>query len=428
MKSGLSFLIAALRCEINELEQLARTSELVGTIGRLVHALQRERGLTNVLLASGGTRFAAERQAQIAVCLELEEAVRQGFDQLEADASRVGNGTRLFSRIAWVLPGLDALPDLRQRIGALGVPPADATNAFVKLVAGLLAVVFEAADGATDPEISRLLVAMFNFMQGKEFAGQERACGAAAFTSGRNDSARQQQWLHLIESQERCFQVFVDFSSAELGARWLASQPAARLAELERLRRIACAAPAGVALDPELSRTWFDCCTHRIDSMKTVEESLAAELRERCDTKTAHARAELQGHEDLLAQLQQEGGSESTAFFDVIPPDSATTSPTALGTGSPYGRQLERSILEMVQEQSQRLQAMSDELDTVRATLNERKLVERAKGLLMAHRRLSEEEAHKMLRQTAMSQNRRVVDVAESVLSMAEYLPIGKQN
>ena len=83
---------------------------------------------------------------------------------------------------------------------------------------------FEAADGATDPEISRLLVAMFNFMQGKEFAGQERACGAAAFASGRNDSARQQQWLHLIESQERCFQVFTEFSGTGAG-RALARQP-----------------------------------------------------------------------------------------------------------------------------------------------------------------------------------------------------------
>ena len=91
----------------------------------------------------------------------------------------------------------------------------------------------------------------------------------------------------------------------------------------------------------------------------------------------------------------------------------------------PYGRQLERSILDMVQEQSRRLQSMSDELATARAALNERKLVERAKGLLMAHRHLSEEEAHKMLRQTAMNQNRRLVDVAESVLSMADFLPSG---
>ena len=424
MKSGLSFLIAALRCEIDELEQLARTSELVATIGRLVHALQRERGLSNVLLASGGSRYAAERRAQIAVCQALETAVRDGFDQLENDAARIGNGARLFSRIAWVLPGLDALPDLRRRVDGLEMSAADATSAFVKLVAGLLAVVFEAADGATDPEISRLLVALFNFMQGKEFAGQERACGAAAFASGHNDSARQQQWLHLIESQERCFQVFVEFSSPDLGVQWLASQPAARMAELERLRRVACAAPAGVPLDPELSPIWFDCCTSRIDAMQRIEEELAADLRASCENKTTQARAELNAHDALLAQLRSDARAEASVFFDVIPPENSARGKPALNAGAPYGRQLERSILEMVQEQSLRLQAMSDELDTVRATLNERKLVERAKGLLMAHRRLSEEEAHKMLRQTAMNQNRRLIDVAESVLSMAEYLPV----
>ena len=77
----------------------------------------------------------------------------------------------------------------------------------------------------------------------------------------------------------------------------------------------------------------------------------------------------------------------------------------------------------MVQEQSARIQAMSNELDTVRATLNERKVVERAKGLLMAHRQLTEEEAYKALRQMAMNQNRRLLEVAEAVLTMADVLP-----
>ncbi len=425
MKSGLSFLVAALRCEIDALDQLGRTSALVGDIGRLVHALQRERGISNVLLASGGLRFVTERSEQIEQSLRVEQAVRASFDQLEAQAGRVGNGARLFSRIAWVLPGLDALPALRHRIGLMQIGAPEATAALVKLVAGLLAVVFEAADGATDPEISRLLVAMFNFMQGKEFAGQERACGAAAFASGRNDSDRQQQWLHLIESQERCFQVFAEFSGGDLVALWQASLPAAQAAEQERLRRIACAAPAGVALDTELSHAWFDCCTRRIDAMQAVEERLAADLRRICEQKTAQARTELQAHEALLAALALETGAPAAGFFDEKPAPDAPGHPQALGAAAPYGRQLERSILEMVQEQAHRLQAMSDELETVRAALNERKLVERAKGLLMAHRGLGEEEAHKMLRQTAMNQNRRLVDVAESVLAMAEYLPRG---
>lgn len=424
MKSGLSFLVSALRCEIDELDQLARTSELVATIGRLVHALQRERGISNVLLASNGERFAAQRDVQILECLRTEEAVRLALDRLDAEGRRIGNGARLFSRIAWVLPGLDALPELRRRIGAMEIDAGASTAAFVKLIAGLLAVVFEAADGATDPEVSRRLVALFNFMQGKEFAGQERACGAAAFTSGHNDRARQQLWLHLIASQEHCFELFTEFSDPGLGEVWRSIQPAAQVAEQERLRRIACAAPAGVALDTNLSQSWFDCCTRRIDAMQSIEERLAADLRRICEQQTARARTELQAHEALLAQLAGAADAPATAFLD--DPAAPAVSATSPAGAAPYGRQLERSILDMVQDQSRRLQAMGDELDTVRAALNERKLVERAKGLLMAHRQLTEEEAHKMLRQTAMNQNRRLIDVAESVLSMAEYLPQNK--
>jgi AmiR/NasT family two-component response regulator len=76
----------------------------------------------------------------------------------------------------------------------------------------------------------------------------------------------------------------------------------------------------------------------------------------------------------------------------------------------------------MLQQQSRRLQAVGDELESVRVTLSERKVVERAKGLLMSTRQLSEDEAYKLLRQTAMNQHRKLNEVAASVLAMAEFL------
>jgi hypothetical protein len=226
----------------------------------------------------------------------------------------------------------------------------------------------------------------------------------------RSDEAQRLQWLHLIESQERCFQVFADFSGETVLALWRNSQPDAEVAELERIRRRgAASAPA----DVPLSQAWFDCCTRRIDAMKIVEDRLAADLRALSERKTAQARSELQEYRQLLDTLAPQAGA---LFFDDADAQSAAP--------AQFGRHLERSVLDMVQEQSHRLQAMSDELETVRASLNERKIVERAKGLLMAHRRLSEEDAHKMLRQTAMNQKRRLVDVAESMLAMADYLPM----
>jgi hypothetical protein len=329
--------------------------------------------------------------------------VRAQLEALEIDAHRVRNGSRLFSRIAVVLHGLDGLPALRARVARQTLPGRDATAAYVKLVAGLLAVVFEAADSATDPQVSRTLVAMFNFMQGKELAGQERALGAGVFAAGYIDASGQQQWRHLVESQQACFQVFTDFADADVLRADQASRDPATLAEVERLRRIGCSTRR--ELDPNLSQAWYDWATRRIDAMRAVEDVLAQHLRELCDARIAQARSELRDQRAMLDALAMQAESTGSAG------------------AAPYGPHLERSVLAMLQQQSLRLQEMSDELESVRTSLTERKTVERAKGLLMAHRQMTEDDAYKALRQMAMNQNRRIVDVAEAVLSLADVLP-----
>jgi hypothetical protein len=401
MKSASSFLLAARQREIAELEELARTSELVGVTGRFVHALQRERGICNIFLSSHGSRFATQRLRQVDECEQVEREVREQLDALETDAQHVRNGSRLFSRVAVVLHALDGLPALRARIARQALSARDATAAYVKLVNGLLAVVFEAADSASDPKVSRALVAMFHFMQGKELAGQERALGAGVFAAGYIDASGQQQWRHLIESQQACFQVFADFAETEAQRADQASRDPAALAELERLRRIGCSTRR--ELDPNLSQAWYEWATRRIDAMRGVEDVLARHLRELCEARIAQARSELRDQRAML--------------------DALASEPAA--SGATFGPQLERSVLAMVQEQSRRLQEMGDELDAVRTSLNERKVIERAKGLLMAHRQMTEDDAYKALRQMAMNQNRRIVDVAEAVLSLAEVLPGG---
>lgn len=398
MKTGSDFLLAARLCEIADLEQLGRTAELVADIARLIHALQRERGISNIFLSSHGTRFAAEREEQVHGCVAAEGEVRARLETLDTATAGSRNGARLFSQVAVVLHALQGLPELRQRISRQAPSAGEATAAFNKLVSGLLSVVFEAADTATDPQVSRALVAMFHFMQGKEFAGQERALGARVFAAGHVDHAGQQHWRHLIESQHGCFQVFCDFSGPEVRRVHQGSQEAAAAAEIERLRRIGCT--IGGDLDPNLSHEWYRWCTRRIDAMKVVEDLLELQLAQLCGRRIEQARAELR---------DQRAGLDALAGAETAPPA--------------FGPHLERSLLSMVQEQSRRLQAMAGELDSVRATLQERKLVERAKGLLMAHRQMSEDEAYKALRQMAMNQGKRLVDVAQAVLSLADVLP-----
>jgi len=419
--------MAAKRCEIAGLRQLALTSELVGAVAQLVHALQRERGLSNLYLGSQGLHWANERSEQVAQSQLFQTAVQACFDQMDTEAAQSGHRARLFGRIAYALQGLTALPLLRERVQTQAWNVTQTTNAYIRLISALLAVVFEAADSAWDPGISRHLVALFNFMQGKEFAGQERATGSALFAAGRAHVDGQQRLLHLIESQERCLQVFADFSSDELQQLWTQAQRPDLMASLERLRRILCTTQDGAPLDAGTSQTWFDACTRRIDSMKSVEDALAAELLSLCAKRVRAAEQDLTAFERLRTAVASPADGDNLArdadFFQDAP-EQTPSLPVTLGQpGQPYGPQVERSILELVREQSQRLQLMGDELDTVRASLNERKTIERAKGLLMAHRHLSEEAAHKTMRQMAMNQNRRLIEVAEAVLSMAEVLP-----
>lgn len=311
------------------------------------------------------------------------------------------------------------MPRLRLEVEGLRAPPASLTAAYTRLIASLLAVVFEAADTATDLALSRRLVALFHLMQGKELAGQERATGSAMLATGRADGDAQQRLLHLIESQDRCLQVFETFADEEILALWQASRSAPLQADIERLRRQLCNTPPGQPLDSQRSATWFDTCSQRMDEMRQVEERLTDSLAEQCQSRLRRVADEMHEIQALQARLD---GDASALDDHAAAPLFHAPDPAAPNPAPPIGLALEKSVLELVQDQATRLQALSAELETVRASLNERKLIERAKGLLMAHQQLSEEAAHKALRDLAMRQNKRMVDVAEAVLSMASLL------
>ena len=66
-----------------------------------------------------------------------------------------------------------------------------------------------------------------------------------------------------------------------------------------------------------------------------------------------------------------------------------------------------------------RLQA---ELESTKTALEERKVIDRAKGILMKARNLSEEEAYALMRRSAMNENRKIAEIAQSILTASELL------
>lgn len=81
-----------------------------------------------------------------------------------------------------------------------------------------------------------------------------------------------------------------------------------------------------------------------------------------------------------------------------------------------------KPILDMAIARFNAFSRLKAELDDTKQALEERKLIDRAKSLLMKTRGLSEDEAHHLLRRTAMTQSRRMGEVARALVASAELL------
>lgn len=84
-----------------------------------------------------------------------------------------------------------------------------------------------------------------------------------------------------------------------------------------------------------------------------------------------------------------------------------------------------RPILKMAISRFNAFSRLSRELEEARGELENRKLIDRAKGLLMRTRGLSETDAYALLRRTAMGQNRKIVEIAQSLIIAASLLDPG---
>ncbi len=65
---------------------------------------------------------------------------------------------------------------------------------------------------------------------------------------------------------------------------------------------------------------------------------------------------------------------------------------------------------------------LQDELDRTKSALEDRKILDRAKGLLMKAKGMTEEEAYVLIRSTAMREKKKIGEIAQSIVTAAELL------
>ena len=131
---------------------------------------------------------------------------------------------------------------------------------------------------------------------------------------------------------------------------------------------------------------------------------------------------------DTLESLRSSAAELPRAIVMFVDEDGADMASEAVRAGvsayvvDGFSSKRVRSVLEVAILRFQEFQRLREELDKSKTALADRKLVDRAKGILMEQRRLSEADAYALLRKAAMAQNQKIVDIARSLLAASDLL------
>ena len=79
-----------------------------------------------------------------------------------------------------------------------------------------------------------------------------------------------------------------------------------------------------------------------------------------------------------------------------------------------------KSILDLCISRFNAFSRLQTELEQTKNALEDRKVIDRAKGILMKRKNMSEEDAYDLLRRTAMNENKKIAEIAQSVITASE--------
>ncbi|MBK1717861.1 nitrate- and nitrite sensing domain-containing protein [Thiocystis violacea] len=286
---------ARLIAEIQQVRHAEGVASVVVALGEVAHELQKERGMSAGFLSSKGVKFAdrlpGQRQASDTGIAGLESAL-SGVDL----ATMAPEYQRLLGQSR---EGLSQLPDFRQRIDQLQVPPPASFQEYSRLIADLLEVATRSSNELPDAAIARLANAKTALLYLKERNGQERAILSGAFSAGRITPANYDILLTLLSDQANFLRLTKSFALPEQTALLESklSQPVVKdVGEVERMVKET-GADREIFYPPEV---WFDQITQKIDLLRDVEQQFSQDIATAVAVSARQAMTALSGFASLI--------------------------------------------------------------------------------------------------------------------------------
>lgn len=278
-------LLAAVIWIIASYNQTARNSEklhdiatLVPVIGRLVHALQIERGFSAGFIGSAQTQFADNLPRHYALTDRRHNEFERACAELDTAYFNTEHGKNLADRIAHARQATEKIAVWRKLLAERAISPTELADRYHETIDALIGIAEEMSHASDNGTITRAIFAYIHTIQAKESAGLERATGVAGIAAGRFDTASHARFLRMIDRQQFHFEGFRAVASdtqIDFLDRLLANPV---VEEVQRMRQAVAEHRDAVANSTITAPQWFETLTRKIDLLKTLEDQVADDL------------------------------------------------------------------------------------------------------------------------------------------------------
>ncbi len=292
------WVLLAQQREASDMRSLREMAELATAVSRVVHELQRERGLSAAFLGSKGQDYAELHVAQ-QTQTDAQRAVFE--DALQAPGLERFEG-QLGDHVYSAQTRLAHLAEWRREIDAMDVDDEVVNARYTAAIADLVAIVREMQLLGGDSDLARGIGAYVSLMQAKELAGIERSMGTMYLTAPRVDAALHQAFLSVADRQALFLDQFRFFALKDqvaLANQWMLDPRWGKIESVHALSFLDAKPFAGTqGVTPQF---WFDALTWKIDRYKQLEDRVAQDVV--WDAQRAERQAGLIGLFNGLAVL-----------------------------------------------------------------------------------------------------------------------------
>jgi methyl-accepting chemotaxis protein len=247
-------------------------------LGNLVHELQKERGFSALFLGTGGESYQQQLATQRARSDQRWTEIRQSLGSFPA------------TEVTRVERVIEALAAQRKLISDRSTSGSEAVASYSQSISQLLLVTRQLATLSPTPLLSLQVRVYTDFLQGKEYTGQERAALNMILSANQPDRATLQKAISIFAVQRMYLAEFLESASPAQRQAYETQVSGAEVEEAGRIR--------GVVLDRwdhgqfgVSPAQWVKVMTAKIDRMKAVEDKLAQALQEAAAEQQVGARA-----------------------------------------------------------------------------------------------------------------------------------------